>query len=392
MAPKDNPLRASDVRERNEKLVLRLIREAGSRGYSQSEAVQATGLKAPSVFRIFSSLETAGFIGPLVAPSLGDSVRERKGRPRVCYAVKAGFLFTLGVEFWVDRVSVGLFDFCGDTLYSQDQQMTRGVDADAVVEIVAQAAETAMANVGVDKERVLGLGIGAPGQVNVRAREIAFYSRINGMRDYPMAARLEARLGIPVSMHNNCSVIALAEYRYRLMGKHDSVFMFLLRSGVNGAFVDGGRIYLASDGTTIETGHIAIDRNGEPCACGARGCLEAYITALDRQSWESGHWLFGELAEAMDNGTATGDDVLGQAAQYIATATRTVNRLFRPKHFLIVGASLTVAEALARLSVEYLAKAPSGFDRPLPTFEGRAYEKRLAQLGAADLVLETFFS
>jgi hypothetical protein len=59
MAPAINPPHASDVRERNEKIVLRLIHSSRERGLSQSEVVHATGLKPPTIFRIFSYLESA---------------------------------------------------------------------------------------------------------------------------------------------------------------------------------------------------------------------------------------------------------------------------------------------------------------------------------------------
>ena len=55
MSPTVNPLRAADIRERNEKIVLRLIHASRGQGLSQSEVVQSTGLKAPTIFRIFSA-------------------------------------------------------------------------------------------------------------------------------------------------------------------------------------------------------------------------------------------------------------------------------------------------------------------------------------------------
>lgn len=390
MSPKDNPLRAADVRERNEKIVLRLIRGAGSRGLSQSEVVVATGLRAPTIFRIFSSLEEEGYVEPLAPASAEEEGRERKGRPRVSFVARADALYAIGAEFWVDRVSLGVFDFRGERVASSVASLDKGVDAEAVVEAIARCAEGAIESLGLSKDRVLGLGLGAPGQVNVRAREIAFYSRIPGLRDFPMAARLEDRLGLPVSIHNNCSIIALSEFRYGGLQAADSLFIFLLRSGVNGAFVDGGRVYLTSDGTTIESGHISVDYDGEPCACGARGCLETYVTALDGPNLESGKWLFEGLGPALEAGDPKAEATLREAALYIASAARTVSRLFRPRAFLIVAVSDSVSEALARLVRERLESSASGFDHPAPLFEARAYDPGLAQRGAADLVLDDF--
>ena len=57
--------------------------------------------------------------------------------------------------------------------------------------------------------------------------------RIRGMKDFPIGSVLEAKLRLPVYVHNNCSIIAQSEFRYGDLGGGDSMFMFLLRSGVN---------------------------------------------------------------------------------------------------------------------------------------------------------------
>jgi predicted NBD/HSP70 family sugar kinase len=385
------PLRAADLRERNEKIVLRLIRDAGPCGLAQSEAAATTGLTAPTAFRIFQSLEEAGYIEP--APSScaeAAAGKERKGRPKVSWVARSAAIHALGVEFWADRVSLGVFDFRGERLVERAFPLPRGIDARGVVSEIAGAACGALGELGIARERILGLGLGAPGQVNVRTREIAFYSRIPGMRDFPMAGLLEEELGIPVSIHNNCAVIALSELRYGAIKDANSLFMFLLRSGVNGAFVDGGRIALASDGTTIETGHIAIAYDGETCVCGAKGCLEAYITSLDRDNIEAGKRLFEDLGPAVERGDAGACGILRVAARFLAAASRTVSRLFRPQTFLVVAASEPVAAALARFTEEALARDPSGFDQPPSRFEARAYDARLVERGAADLVIDAF--
>jgi len=410
MAHGKDPLRAADVRERNEKIVLRLIHTEGERGLSQSEAVIATGLKAPTIFRIFSSLEAAGFIELLPPPPPGPALvtasaaaglhakLERKGRRPSAYIARRSALSLIGVEFWAERVSIGVFDFQNGELYSKVLPLARGMDAEGVCALIGDLVDAAIAELRLDRAKVLGLGLGAPGQVNVRTRTVSFYSRIPGLVDFPIASRLDERLGLPVTIHNNCSVIALSEFRYGGLGASGSMFMFLLRSGVNGAFVDSGRIYLTSEGTTIETGHIPVAVDGAACSCGARGCLEAYITALDKKNLDEGGLLFESLGPDLAPGQglelgqrrAEAEAVLGEAATYLAQAVRTACRLFSPRSFLFVAASVTVAQALARLVRERVDSEVSGFDRVCPEFHARAYDPILAQRGAAALVLDAF--
>ncbi len=342
------------------------------------------------MLRIFSSLEESGYIEPLPPASSEEECKERKGRPPVSFAVKSDACFTIGVEFWVDKVSLGLFDFRGNHLSSSILALGGGADADAVTEVIADSIRSAVSARGLTAGRILGLGLGAPGQVDVRNRRITFYSRIPGMRDYPMAGILEERLGIPVYLHNNCAVIALSEYRYGNAGKTDSLFMFLLRSGVNGAFIDHGRIHLTSDGTTLESGHVPIDYRGKLCVCGARGCLETYLADLAKEDLAAGRYLFEGLGTALTSEDPKAQEILREAAGYLASAVRSVRRLLNPRAFLFVTASAPVSAALADLVPESLAESPSGFDDPPAAFIGSVYDPGLVQRGAADLVLDSF--
>ncbi|PKL06588.1 MAG: sugar kinase, partial [Spirochaetae bacterium HGW-Spirochaetae-9] len=195
----------------------------------------ATGLKPPTIFRIFSYLEAEGFIEPFAAelPSTEEPSRqEKKGRRPVAYVVKKNAYYFIGIEFWVERVSIGVFDFMGSSIYSQTKALSRSEDADKVVDLIASLVEKAIAATSVQRNLIVGVGIGAPGQVDVAERLIVSYPRIPGMKRYPIAGILEKKLGLRVFLHNNCTVIAQSEYRYGSSKDAESMFMLLLRSGV----------------------------------------------------------------------------------------------------------------------------------------------------------------
>jgi predicted Rossmann fold nucleotide-binding protein DprA/Smf involved in DNA uptake len=90
------PARAASIRERNERLVLRLIFRKGP--LSQSEAAKLTGLKPPTVFRIFLELERAGLIAADAGRRPGPA--ERKGRRPQDYRVVPSAAYAVGVDFW----------------------------------------------------------------------------------------------------------------------------------------------------------------------------------------------------------------------------------------------------------------------------------------------------
>ena len=391
MPAKSSPLRAADIRQRNENLVLRLIYQARGKGVSQSEVVTSTGLKPPTIFRIFSYLEEAGYIVPLERAAISASnngMPERKGRRPLAYVAKRDAMFFIGVEFWVEQISIGIFDFQGTSVYSSTDSLSRSENAAQVLEIIVALIEKALSSQGIPRDKVLGVGLGAPGQVNVGSRIVTFYPRIPDMRNFPIAALLEEKLGLKVYLHNNCSIIALSEFRYGKLGEQDSMFMFLLRSGVNGAFIDGGKIYMSPRGNTIEMGHISIDYEGPACICGASGCLEAFMSGLDSCGKGSGRWLFENIEACGESTEAT----LDAAAGYLSSAVQTVSRLFRPSSFLFITHSGEVAAELAHRVEKKIASRTSLFDEAPPRFFGRPYDPGLAQRGAADLVVDSFLS
>jgi glucokinase len=55
--------------------------------------------------------------------------------------------------------------------------------------------------------------------------------------------------------------------------------MITLGTGVGSGLILNGRTWHGMVGMGGELGHASIDRNGPPCPCGSRGCLELYASA-----------------------------------------------------------------------------------------------------------------
>src|SRR6056297_3154103 len=291
------PLRGNDVREKNEKLVLRIIHK--SDGISQSEVVQMTGLKPPTVFRIFSSLEEGGLIE---AFDKKVAASERKGRRPVYYRTKADARFIIGIDFWVRSASIVIVNFSGEPVYKEVTELHDFIDADQVVRVLKELIEKSLQRSGIDRERLIGIGIGAPGRVDIETGTVVHYGRIRGMKNFSIKEPIEERFALPVYVHNNATVVALSEYRYGVAQEKHTLLTVLIRSGVGGSFINGGHIFVTNNKTTLEIGHMSIDINGRECECGHRGCLESYVSeeSLIHDIRESGVELnFDDLDQAI---------------------------------------------------------------------------------------------
>ena len=266
-------LRGPDIRNRNEKLVLYSIYV--SDGIAQSEVSKLTGLKPPTVLGIFSHLAEQGMIEIF---SERKGTPDRKGRKPVFYRTRADAFYTIGIDFWMDSAVLIILDFRGTPIHQSAILLGSDLDADAVTDRLLTLIRTAMSSIDLPQEKLLGIGIGGPGRVDVAQGRIFYYADIPGMIDYDLRDRLERELGVQVIVHNNVAVIAASEYRYGKEPKFETLIAVSIRAGVGGAMISGGKIFLNRNRTALDVGHMSVDIRGRECSCGSRGCLSTYIT------------------------------------------------------------------------------------------------------------------
>jgi predicted NBD/HSP70 family sugar kinase len=383
------PLRSNDIRQRNEKLVLNLI--YAHSGISQSEIVSITGLKPPTVFRIFTELESNGVIR---ACNEEKTQSDRKGRRPSYYCVNPDSYYSVGVDFWSGSASTVIVDFGGNVVYQGFSELPRGIDANSVTERLKESIHRAINEAGVDKEKILGVGVGAPGIVDIVEGLVLRYPRIGSMTDYPIGDMLSEEFRIPVYVHNNCSVIALSEYRYRKIEGQQSVFAFLIRSGVGGAFIQEGTAFVNHNVTALEVGHLSVDPNGTKCECGAAGCLETYLNEdnlLGTLAEKAGCGTWEELEDRLGEGDERVRTVLRGFADLLVNAATSISNLLNPSAFLVVTRYQRCAEFFADELNTAFARPGHALAAANITAVGRKYDPSLACKGAADLVLDHFF-
>ena len=145
--------------------------------------------------------------------------------------------------------------------------------AEAVYANTCDALRSVMDHFGVTTEQILGIGVGAPGPLDVE-RGVIIDSPMMGVAEFPLAGRLQKDFGVPVRMDNDGNLGALAEQKLGEGKGYPNVLYMTVSTGCGGGAVLGGRVYRGSHDSAAEFGHISIDPEGERCPCGNRGCLE----------------------------------------------------------------------------------------------------------------------
>lgn len=386
---KTTPLRSGDVRERNEKLVLKLI--YNQTGISQSEISTITSLKPPTVFRIFTSLIEQGFI---VECSTNRVVTEKKGRKPSFFCVNADACYAIGLDFWWKSAAVLVSDFSGRPIYENLVKFKAGIVAEKMMIQIESLIRSAIQKSGVDERRIIGIGIGAPGVVDIEQGRVLKYPRAKGMANYSIKDRIGESFGVPVFVHNNCSVIALSEYRYGKAKGQESMLAILIRAGVGGAFIQDGMAFVNQSKTAMEVGHLSVDLKGRLCECGARGCLETYLsedaimTELEKLGEEPTWKNLEELLGRKDRRIVK---LMNRLGAILATAVGSLVNILNPEAVLIVSHNRFVSDFLVAMIQENLGKLAAVNHLAVVNVISEEYQPTIACKGAADLVFDHFF-
>jgi glucokinase len=103
---------------------------------------------------------------------------------------------------------------------------------------------------------------------------------------------LTDRLKIPVSLEHDAKAAALGEFYYGAGQDDQNMIYIVVGTGVGAAIIIDGQVYRGQHNFAGEIGHITINRHGELCSCGSRGCVETYM---------SGPWLVRRYQHAIEH-------------------------------------------------------------------------------------------
>ena len=173
--------------------------------------------------------------------------------------------------------------------------------------------------------RAGALGIGSAGPVDAST---GTESPVNvpGWRDYPLVSRVrEAAGGLPVELIGDGVAITAAEHWQGAARGHDNALCMVVSTGVGGGLVLNGQLHAGPTGNAGHIGHISVDLDGDPCPCGARGCVERIASGpnIARRALENG-WRPGPdgdtSAAAVADAARGGDPVAVASFQRAAQA------------------------------------------------------------------------
>jgi glucokinase-like ROK family protein len=249
-----------------------------------------------------SRTTVAAEVGRLVELGLaedGGPAASRGGRRSTLVDLDAGLRF-IGVELGATSMRVAMTDGRLGVIArasSPGADIRRGPEV--VLAEVLVLIRKLLADHGID--RPAGIGIGVPGPVDFQSGVPVSPPIMPGWDGYPVRDALSRELGTPVLLDNDVNVMALGE-QHNGVARSASDFLFVkIGTGIGCGIVVQRHLYRGADGCAGDIGHIRFDPNGPVCACGNRGCLEAFFggAALARDATAAARGGRSDVLSAM---------------------------------------------------------------------------------------------
>lgn len=289
-----------------------------------------------------------------------------------------------GVDIGGTNIKTGLFTTEGKLIEKWEYSTKSGK---ALVPQVAEFVLSKIEELKLDKNSVMGIGVGIPGPVKDNGEVLEVVNI--GLSRFNLEEELSQLTGLKVKAGNDANVAALGEYWQGSGKEFKDQVLITLGTGVGGGIIQNGSIIAGSNGAAGEIGHLFVNKDEKKtCNCGKRGCLEQYASAtgivrLAKELLEEStapSIMRGEeelSAKLVFDCAKQGDElalkVVETACQYLGIALAHVAQTVDPEAFIIGGGVSKAGEIIIDTVKKYYV------DYVMNSLKNREF--RLATLG-----------
>ena len=186
--------------------------------------------------------------------------------------------YGFGVDVGGTTIKMGFFETSGKLIDKWEIKTDTSNGGENILSDIAKAIDNKLAQEGISKNDVQGVGVGVPGPVN--SKGIVLKCVNLGWGVFNVEEELASLTGLKVKAGNDANVAALGEMWQGAGKGSEDMVMVTLGTGVGGGIIVDGRVIAGANGAGGEIGHITVNEDEiEACNCGQYGCLEQYTSA-----------------------------------------------------------------------------------------------------------------
>ena len=190
-------------------------------------------------------------------------------------------MYKLGIDLGGTKTEAVLLD-SSFSVIDRKRISTPKEDYDSILESIFSLSHSLTKDVS-----EFSVGICTPGTVSKKTGLIK-NSNTQSLIGKPLKQDLEKKFNQKISMENDANCFAIAEHTMGAAKEFGVVFGVIMGTGVGGGLVVNGNLHAGRNNIAGEWGHHTLHRNGNPCYCGKKGCVETYISgpALEKKWYE----------------------------------------------------------------------------------------------------------
>ena len=340
--PTDSPasgLRALGSRGHNISALFETVLTRGP--LSRRDVARLTGLSAASVTKLVKPMITHGY--------LVENDREAgvPGRPQIPLQVDPARHYAVGIKLMHSEIVGVVADLHAEVQSSYRMKLAKP-SPEGVVDAVEQITGILLEASPVQRERLLGIGIGLSGHIN-GTTGVLHQSPLLGWRDVPLRQLVADRMQVPVVIENDVNTLAVAEQWFGPASGYGSFAVVTVGAGVGCGLVLDGQLWQGISGAAGEFGHMVVDPDGPECHCGKRGCLESIasdtaIAAAMSQAVGKRISKVSQVVALAHAGDPDAQRVFTQAGVALGRALAALVSLLNPPLIILSGEGVTASD------------------------------------------------
>ena len=316
-----------------------------------SELTRELHISVPTMTKLVQEL-----VDDSIVIDLGKVETPGGRRPNV-FGLANSAIYFAGINVARDHMAYVITDLQNNIILEHTDNSFELVDRPQCLERICQNIENFIATSGVDREKILGVGVSIVGRVNPETgRSYKYFTS----SEESLTDIISARIGIRVMLENDTRARCYAEYTTGKAKNESNVIYLHMGRGVAIGIVIDGKLYYGKNGFAGEFGHIPFFDNEIICACGKKGCLETEVSGIAlenkivdliergvnthlREMYDRGESIhINDIIAAARNDDNLAIELIEEAGEKVGKAVAFLINTFNPET-VIVGGNLAMA-------------------------------------------------
>lgn len=303
----------TEIKQKNRTNIYQLLRKRGE--LSRQDIVSALQLSLPTVTQNLIEMQNEGLIEE------SGSIGNTGGRRAKVFSIVKDARTAIGIDVTKNHVTAVAVDLNGEIRVKMRTKLRFERTAEYYREL-GSIIEKTIAEGKMDRDRILGVGIGVPGLITPDNQTV-FYGEILNFTG-ATCQEFSQYIPFPSALFNDANAAGFAETWTNPDIKN--AFYIMLSNNVGGAIYINNSQYCGENIRAGEVGHIIIEPDGLRCYCGQRGCVDRYCAATVLSNLTDGN--LGAFFEKLKGGDAEAKQLWDEYLRHLATTVINIRMLF----------------------------------------------------------------